>query len=134
MHSFLLPGDSQPLAKVSLNISQSQMAHLALELQRIVSLDPDCSQRPLGFSGVYQVLSVPLPWGLSALQKLYGLLFGDLGLCRTYCVFSQPLVENANWTSCLEAPETTVLWLSHSLCSLARIHRFLRSFSQPLQW
>lgn len=54
-------GDSQPLAKVSLNISQSQMVHLSLELQGIVSLDPDCSQCPLGSSGLCQALTVPLP-------------------------------------------------------------------------
>lgn len=50
------------------------------------------------------LLTVSPPRGISALLKLQGLLFRDFGLCGTYWVLSQPLIQVS-----LDAQDHTVL-------------------------
>lgn len=83
-------GDSQPLAKISLNISQSHEADLGLQLQERVSFDPDGSPRSLRSSSLYHTLAVPLPRGISVQLELQGLFLGDIGLCGTWQCFLSP--------------------------------------------
>jgi hypothetical protein len=124
-------GDNQPLDKVSLNISQSHMAHLGLQLQGIVSLETAGLAAPvsLGSSGFYQALTYCLsaPRNQCTPETPGSPVQGLWPLWHLLGAFSAP---HPGFLRC-PRPHSSLHRLGH--LGLARAHPLLHSFTQPWQ-
>lgn len=112
MYSFFPTVCGDTLAKVSLNISQSQKTHLAPELQGIVSLTltaPSVPWDPLVYT---RLLLSHCPEGSVHSRSFRDSCLGTLDSVVLNCVLSQPLTQAVDRASCSDALGITLFYAS----------------------